>query len=183
MSALGCYRQMTPASDSMASCKWQNMRDKFSEKLTRVHKHCKVAAIDRHKLFERSIDCIEILPCERSRSRKVIGPLEEKYGHCKLKPKILRRRGRYLWNETVAAQNLPVDRIVQISHGIAGSDQGKSKGPCEKSIRAFETVRPFALHAVALAVRVRRFANAAQFGNSLLISCSLRFLQQRGISH
>ena len=167
----------------MAACKRQNMRDKFPEKLIRVHKHRKVTAIDRYKLFVRRFDCTEILPCERGRSRKVLGSLEEKHGDCKLKPEILRRRGPGLWNETVAAQNLPVNRIVQISHGITGSDQSKSKSPWEESICAFETVRPSALYAVALTVRVRWWANAAQFGNSRLISGSLRFLQQRGIRH
>src|SRR6202041_1279942 len=167
----------------MAARKRQNMRDKFPEKLIRVHKHRKVTAIDLHKLFVRSFDCTQILPCERSRSRKVLVSLEEKHGHCKLKPQILRRRGPCLWDETVAAQNLPVDRIVQISHGVTGSDQSKSKGPGEESISAFETVCPFALYAVALTVRVRWCANAAQFGNSLLISGGLRSLQQRGISH
>src|ERR1039458_1185503 len=76
----------------MAACKRQNIRDKLPEKLIRVHKHRKVTAIDRHKLFVRSFDCTEILPCERGRSRKVLGSLEEKHGHCKLKPKILRGR-------------------------------------------------------------------------------------------
>ena len=87
----------------MAACKRQNMRDKFPEKLIRVHKYRKVTAIDRHKLFVRSFDCTEILPRERGRRRKVLGSLEEKHGHCKLKPKILQRRGSCLWNETVAA--------------------------------------------------------------------------------
>ena len=161
----------------MTACKRQNMRDKFPEKLIRVHKHRKVTAIDRHKLFVRSFDCTEVLPCERGRSRKVLGSLEEKHGHCKLKPKILRGRRSCLWNEAVATQNLPVDRIVQIPDGITGSDQSKSKGTGQESIRAFETVRPFALYAVALTVRVRWWANASQFGNSLLIFGSLRFLQ------
>jgi len=49
----------------------------------------------------------------------------------------------------------PSIESFQISHGITGSDQSKSKGPGEESICAFETVRPFALYAVAFTVRVR----------------------------
>jgi len=58
-----------------------------------------------------------------------------------------------------------------------------SKGPEEESIRALEAIRPLTLHLVAFTIRVRWWTNAAQFVNSLLISRSLRFLQQRGVSH
>src|ERR1019366_7188428 len=80
-------------------------------------------------------------------------------------------------DEAFSAQNLAIDRIVQISNGITGSDQSKSKGPVEESIRAFETVRPFALYAVALTVRVGRGTNALQLIEGLLVACSPSLLQ------
>jgi hypothetical protein len=138
-------------------------RNEFLQKLIGVRKHRKVTAIDGHKLFEWSFDCAEILLCERSRTRKILGSLEEKHGHSKLEPELLRRFGPHLGHEAFSAQILAIERIVQISHGITKTNQSKAKGPAEESIRSFETVRPLALYAVALTVRVRWWANAARF--------------------
>jgi hypothetical protein len=100
--------------------------DELLQKLIGMHEHGEVPAINRHKLFEWSFDFAEILPCERSRSRKVLGSLKEKHRHLKIKPQILRRRRPYLWNEAFATEILPVARIVHILNGTTGSDQRPS---------------------------------------------------------
>ena len=134
----------------MAARKGQNMRDKFPEKLIRVHKHCKVASRNRHKFFSRCLNRFEIFPGKLRRCGEIFRSLEEKHRNCKFESELLHRFGPRLGDEAFSAQNLAIDRIVQISNGITGSDQSKSKAPLEESIRAFETVHPFALYAVAL---------------------------------
>src|ERR1019366_9163332 len=163
--------------DSMAARKGQNMRDKFPEKLIRVHKHCKVATRNRHKFFSWCLNRFEIFPGKLRRCGEIFRSLEEKHRNCKFESELLHRFGPHLGDEAFSAQNLAIDRIVQISNGITGSDQSKSKGPVEESIRAFETVRPFALYAVALTVRVGRRTNALQLIEGLLVACSPSLLQ------
>src|ERR1039458_5681669 len=163
--------------DSMAAGKRQNMRDNFPEKLIRVHKHCKVASRNRDKFFSRCLNRFEIFPGKLRRCGEIFRSLEEKHRNCKFESELLHRFGPRLGDEAFAAQNLAIDRIVQISNEITGSDQSKSKGPVEESIRAFETVRPFALYAVALTVRVGRRTNALQLIEGLLVACSPSLLQ------
>jgi hypothetical protein len=62
----------------MAARKRQNMRDKLLEKLIRVHKHCKVAFINRHKFFSRCLNRFEIFPGKLRRCGEIFCPLEEK---------------------------------------------------------------------------------------------------------
>ena len=63
----------------------------------------------------------------------------------------------------------------------AGGHQGKPKRLKQELVGAFETIRPLALHPVALAAGVRRRTDALQLLDSLLVSTGFRFLQERVI--
>src|ERR1017187_1555909 len=113
-----------------------------------VHKHSEVASRNRHKLFSGGLNRFEIFSGKLRGCSEVLRSLEEEYRNCKFESELLHRFGPRLGPEVFSAQILAIERIVQISHGITGSDQSKSKGPVEESIGAFETVRPLALHLV-----------------------------------
>src|SRR5260370_23857868 len=55
-------------------------RAELLEKLIGVHEHRKVpATVDRHKLFTRCFDGLEVIPSKCSRSRKVFSSLNEEH--------------------------------------------------------------------------------------------------------
>src|SRR3954451_9726944 len=62
---------------STAARKRANTRNKFVQKLIRVHKHGKVSAGDGYKFFVRRLDQCEVFPGKGGRGRKVLGSLKE----------------------------------------------------------------------------------------------------------
>src|SRR5580692_1207512 len=96
----------------MAARKRQNVRHKFPEKLVRVHKYCKVSSGNRHEIFSRRLNRIEIFPGKLCRRGEIFCSLEEKHRNRKLEPEILHGCGLGLGDEAVPAQHLAIDSVV-----------------------------------------------------------------------
>jgi hypothetical protein len=93
------------------------MRDKFPEKLIRVHKHCKVASRNRHKFFSRCLNRSRYFRASSVGVVKSSVPSKKNIGIANLSPSSFIVSDRVLGNEAFSAQNLAIDRIVQISNG------------------------------------------------------------------
>jgi hypothetical protein len=62
------------------------------------------------------------LPGKLRRRREVFRPLEEKYRNGKFQAEVLHRFRPCLGDETISAKNLAIEGIVQVLHGVTGSN-------------------------------------------------------------
>jgi hypothetical protein len=101
-----------------------NQLNELLQKLIGVHEHGKVpTTVDRHKLFARCFDGVEVSSSKRSRSRKVFSSLNEEHRNRKFKAEILRPAGLRLGDESFAAQHLAINGIIDVLHRIAWSNE------------------------------------------------------------
>jgi hypothetical protein len=74
-----------------------------------------------------------------------------------------------LRNQTLATDILTIEPVVDIAQRITRRSEGEADHGEDERVRALETIRPLALHAIPTAVRIWGRPNLAQLPNGVLI--------------
>src|SRR6185436_15115003 len=161
-----------------------NSRHELVDKRAGLHEHREVSAsLDRNECLPRRPDGFDECARETRGGGEIFRTLKHEDRNGEVAPERSRVERAGFRDQPIGTETLTVEPVVDIAKRVTRRGEREADHGVNECVRAFEKIRPLALHAVPTTVRIWRRANLAQLSNGAFVPDRFGLLQQLAIGH